>query len=57
MLIGMMRTAVSLYFMYTYFNCPIVPFVPYKFVVCIVFILHGSSCVGGVQGIPQYSCI
>jgi len=56
-LIGMMWTAVSLYFVCTYFNCPAVPFVTYRYVVCIVFILHGIVCVGGVQGIPQYSCI
>jgi len=57
MLIGMMWTAVSLYFICTYFNCSAIPFVSYRYVVCTVFILNGIVCVGGVQGIPQYSCI
>ena len=37
--------------------CPVVPFTPYSYAVCIVFILHGNVCVGGVQGILQYSCM
>lgn len=43
-LIGMMWTAVSLYFICTYFTCTAVPFIPYRYVVCTVCILRGIVC-------------